>query len=43
LWTEAAVASSEQWTEVRRLAMDALDAFGWSTSDDIPGVEPQAS
>lgn len=42
LWTEAAVASSEQWTEVRRLAMDALDAFGWSTSDEIPGVEPQA-
>src|SRR4051812_34805751 len=31
LWTEAAVATSEQWAEVRRLAMDALDAFGWST------------
>jgi hypothetical protein len=30
LWTEAAVATSDQWVEVRRLAMDALEAFGWS-------------
>ena len=42
LWSEAAVASSEQWTEVRRLALDALDAFGWSTLDDPPGEEPAA-
>jgi len=42
LWTEAAVASSEQWAEVRRLAMDALEAFGWSPIDDLPGAEPEA-
>src|SRR3954453_828427 len=41
LWTEAAVASSEQWAEVRRLALDALDAFGWNATDEIP-EEPEA-
>ena len=34
LWTEAAVATSDQWAEVRRLAMDALEAFGWSALDE---------
>ena len=29
LWTDAAVISSEHWADVRRLAMAALDAFGW--------------
>ena len=38
LWTEAAVATSEQWVEVRRLAMDALEAFGWSALDE-PSIE----
>ena len=39
LWTEAAVATSEPWNEVRRLASDALDAFGWSAPDG-PAEEP---
>jgi hypothetical protein len=30
LWTEAALASSEHWADVRRLAALALEAFGWS-------------
>jgi hypothetical protein len=29
LWTDAAVAASEQWADVRRLAGAALDAFEW--------------
>src|SRR5918996_1329516 len=29
LWTEAALASSEQWADVRVLASAALEAFGW--------------
>jgi hypothetical protein len=42
LWTEAAVATSEQWTEVRRLAMDALEAFEWSAADEPSGKAPDA-
>lgn len=42
LWTESAVVGSEQWADVRRLALDALDAFGWSTVDGIAGSEPEA-
>lgn len=30
LWTDAAVATSEQWAEVRRLAAGALAAFEWA-------------
>jgi hypothetical protein len=41
LWTEAAVATSEQWNEVRRLAMDALEAFDWSAVDEPSGGEPE--
>jgi hypothetical protein len=29
LWTNAAVRSNEHWNDVRRLATDALVAFGW--------------
>ena len=29
LWSIAALESSEQWGGVRRLALEALDAFGW--------------
>ena len=29
LWTEAALATSEHWADVRRLALSALDAFQW--------------
>lgn len=30
IWTDAALASSEHWAQVRSLAAAALDAFGWS-------------
>jgi hypothetical protein len=29
LWTDEALTSSEHWTDVRRLAAAALEAFGW--------------
>jgi len=41
LWTEAAVATSEQWIEVRRLATDALATFGWSALDEPAAGEPE--
>lgn len=37
LWSTAALETSEQWTAVRRLAMQALDAFGWPA--DLPPAE----
>ena len=39
LWTEAAMAASEHWADVRRLAAAALDAFEWT---DDPAVERPA-
>ena len=30
LWTEAALSTSEHWSDLRRLAAYALDALGWS-------------
>ena len=46
LWTDAALATSELWAEVRQLALSALDAFGWGgdagtvrePSDNLPVV-----
>jgi hypothetical protein len=32
LWTETALMSSEHWADVRRLALAALAAFGWSAA-----------
>jgi hypothetical protein len=29
IWTDAALETSEDWSDVRRLAVDALEAFGW--------------
>lgn len=40
LWTDAAVAGSEQWTDVRRLAAAALDAFDWPAAQPAGG-QPQ--
>ncbi len=40
LWTEAALATSEHWIEVRRLAMAALEAFEWPL-DESPREMPQ--
>ena len=34
LWTDTAVATSEPWVEIRRLAGEALEAFDWSESDE---------
>jgi hypothetical protein len=31
LWTDAALIGSEHWADVRRLAVSALEAFGWPT------------
>lgn len=38
LWSIAALESSEQWGVVRRLALEALDAFGWPS--DLPPENP---
>jgi hypothetical protein len=46
LWTDAALASSEHWGDVRRLASEALVAFGWADQgedDPDPGANPQAA
>ncbi|HET7216688.1 MAG TPA: hypothetical protein VFJ02_01510 [Vicinamibacterales bacterium] len=40
LWTDAAVAGSEQWADVRRLAAAALAAFEWPAAP-AASVEPQ--
>jgi hypothetical protein len=29
LWTDMALHTSDHWTEMRRLAVAAIDAFGW--------------
>ncbi|HEY7500553.1 MAG TPA: hypothetical protein VH740_18670 [Vicinamibacterales bacterium] len=29
LWTDTALRTSEEWADVRSLALGALDAFGW--------------
>src|SRR5690349_11816931 len=29
LWTDVALGSSQQWADLRRLAVAALEAFGW--------------
>jgi hypothetical protein len=43
LWTERALTASEHWTDVREMALGALDAFGWGASylrdGDTAGVE----
>jgi hypothetical protein len=45
LWTEAALASSEHWTDIRRLASSALETFEWvdEASDSDPNDDPAAS
>ena len=37
LWTDAGLRSNVHWDEVRALAADVLDAFGWSAESDPPG------
>jgi hypothetical protein len=37
LWSTAALESSEQWGVVRRLALEALEAFGWPA--DLPPAD----
>jgi hypothetical protein len=32
LWTDTALMTSEHWADVRRLALAALAAFGWSAA-----------
>lgn len=39
LWTDAAIATSEHWADVRRLAAAALEAFGWSAPPAEAGAE----
>jgi hypothetical protein len=36
LWTDAALTASEHWASVRRLAVAALDAFGWPADNPQP-------
>ena len=43
LWSTAALEHSDQWGIVRRLALDALDAFGWPSDlplEDVADVDP---
>ena len=40
LWTDAAVAASDQWADVRRLAAAALDAFEWPAAQPAGGQAP---
>jgi hypothetical protein len=42
LWTDAALASSEHWADVRRLASSALEAFEWPVDTPADG-EPDDS
>ena len=37
VWSPAALASSEQWKAIRRLAVEALTAFGWP--EELPPVD----
>ena len=37
LWTEAALSTTEHWADVRRLAVSALDEFGWRADNTSPG------
>ena len=37
LWSIAALENSEQWGAVRRMALEALDAFGWPS--DLPPAD----
>lgn len=39
LWTDAALATSEHWADVRSLAAAALEAFGWSATPPDVGTE----
>lgn len=43
LWTEAALASSAHWQEVRALAVTVRDAFGWSADAASEAVGSDAS
>jgi hypothetical protein len=43
LWTEAAVATSEHWMDVRRLALSALDAFEWTVGAPAGGEDDEAA
>ena len=40
LWTEAALRTSEHWAEVRKLAVCALEAFGWTVRESFQ--DPQS-
>ena len=37
IWSMTALATSEQWATVRRLAVEALAAFGWS--EELPPAD----
>jgi hypothetical protein len=37
IWSVAALATSEQWAKVRRLAVESLSAFGWS--EELPPAD----
>ena len=34
VWTEAALSTSDQWSDVRELAQRALEAFGWNPDNE---------
>ena len=37
IWSMTALAASEQWATVRRVAVEALTAFGWS--EEVPPAD----
>jgi hypothetical protein len=42
IWSEAAIESSEEWREIRRLAAAALEAFEWPIERTNESVESEA-
>ena len=43
LWTDAALRTGEPWSDVRRLAAAALDAFGWPAASTPDAAEDRES
>jgi hypothetical protein len=43
LWTEAALATSEHWADVRRLASSALNAFEWVVNASSEDLDDEAA
>ncbi len=43
LWTDAALATSEHWADVRQLAASALDTFQWGVDGPVEDPEGESA